>query len=114
MVALNKNYQASTIIEVLLASIIIVISFSFAVLIILNLQKSSLSYQKVKASILISNEMAANENTTINTNGKIESQEIWLEKEVVKNTSFSYIEITARNKSGNILASQCKIVQHEN
>ncbi len=114
MAILNKKIKASTIIEVLLASIIIIMSFSFGTVIILNLQKSNLSYQKVKARILISNEIAAIENSLIKTNEKIDSKEIWLEKEIVKNTSFSYIEITAYNKSGKTLASQHKIITDEN
>lgn len=115
MVILNKVY-ASTIIEVISASIIITMTFSLSLLIILNLYKSNLLYQKIEAQILLANILYEDNEYIKNfINKKHGRNDIWIEEKIInKNIAIVIKNYSAYNKSGKLLAKRNIIISNEN
>jgi type II secretory pathway pseudopilin PulG len=98
--------KGSTLIEVLIASVIILAVFTMATITILNIYKSSAVYQKAKAQILVANVFAEAAQTGKAETHSFEQLNLWIEKEVLPADNGQTIIVKAFNQDGRLLVEQ--------
>jgi Tfp pilus assembly protein PilE len=94
----NDKVKASTIIEVIVSMVIIVVVFGIAMMIYTNVTRMSLSAQKIKAQAILQEELISAEQTKGFSNKSTDTANLRIEQEVLPfntDTLLSVIHLTA-------------------
>lgn len=95
---IQSRVRASTILEVLISMIVIIVVFGIAMMIFANVSRLSLSAQKMKAAAILQERLLSAEQNTINLDETVTIGEFQVEQEVKtydKNDSLFEIHLTA-------------------
>lgn len=109
--------KASTLIETMVAMVILCLVMGTAMVVFINATSSSISFDKVKAGFLVNNAMEQTHNTQSFVDEELEIDQIKLIKTVTaygSNNDLVLIEIKAFNPEEKLLAvSKSILKQHE-
>ena len=110
---LNNRVGASTIMEVVIAMIIIVVVFGIAMMIFSNVLRLSLSAKKLQAQALLQETMLNAEHTTANTTQSFTSGDFRIEQ-VVKpyndDSNLTEVDLTAYDQNNQQVAMLQKVI----
>jgi Tfp pilus assembly protein PilE len=110
---LNGRVKASTILEVIISMIIIVIVFGIAMMIYTNVLRLSLSTKKLRAQALLQETMLKAEQTTANTTQSLTTDDLRIEQEVSaynKESNLTLIHLTAYDQNQQKIAELQKVI----
>jgi Tfp pilus assembly protein PilE len=110
---LKGSARASTILEVVVSMVIIVIVFGIAMMIFTNVLRMSLSGKKLRAQALIQETMLNAEHTSANVTQTITKDEFRIEQEVKphrENSALTDIHLTAYDQNQQKIAELQKII----
>ena len=110
---LNSQVNASTILEVIISMIIIVIVFGIAMMIYTNVLRLSLSTKKLRAQALLQETMLKAEQTTANTAQSLTIDDFRIEQEVSpynKESNLTLIHLTAYDQNQQKIAELQKVI----
>ena len=110
---LNTRIKASTILEVIISMIVIVIVFGIAMMIYTNVLRLSLSTKKLKAQALLQETMLKAEQTTANTTQSLTIDDFRIEQEAGsynKESNLTLIHLTAYDQNQQKIAELQKVI----
>ena len=110
---LKKSVRASTILEVVVSMVIIVIVFGTAMMIYTNVMRMSLSVKKLKAQALLHETMLNAEHTALNVTQTINRGDFRIEEEIKPykdNTVLTDIYLTAYDRNQQKIAELQKVI----
>jgi Tfp pilus assembly protein PilE len=110
---LSGRVQASTILEVVISMIVIVIVFGIAMMIYTNVLRLSLSAKKMRAQALLQETMLKAEQTSGNTNQSFTVDDFRIEQEAGpynNETSLTAIHLTAYDQNQQKIAELQKVI----
>ena len=110
---LNGRVKASTIMEVIISMIIIIIVFGIAMMIYTNVLRLSLSTKKLRAQALLQETMLKAEQTTGNTTQSLTIDDFRIEQEVSpynKESNLTLIHLTAYDQNQQKIAELQKVI----
>lgn len=111
---LNTKLNASTILEVIVSMVIIVIVFGIAMMIYTNVLRLSLSAKKLRAQALLQETMFAAEHNAANTTQTFNINDFRIEQEVMpyqENSSLTDIHLTAYDQNQQKIAELEKVIE---
>jgi len=110
---LKRSVQASTILEVVVSMVIIVVAFGIAMMIYTNVTRMSLSAKKIRAQMLLQETMLIAEHTSANVTQTINKDDFRIEKEVKpyhEDAVLTDIHLTAYDQNQQKVAELRKII----
>lgn len=110
---LNRRVKASTILEVIVSMIIIVIVFGIAMMIYTNVLRVSLSVKKLRAQALLQETMIKAEQATGNTNQSLTIDDFRIEQEVTQynnQSNLTTIHLTAYDQNQQKVTELQKVI----
>ncbi|MDB5008617.1 MAG: hypothetical protein JWP45_3010 [Mucilaginibacter sp.] len=111
---LNVKLRASTILEVIVSMVIIVIVFGIAMMIYTNVLRLSLSAKKLRAQALLEETLFTAEHNATNTTQTFNIDDFRIEQEVkpyVQNSSLTDIHLTAYDQNQQKIAELEKVIE---
>ena len=109
----QDKVKASTIVDVIVSMVIIVVVFGIAMIIYANVTRMSLSSQKIKAQAILQKELISTEQTKTFSNKSIDTADLRIEQEVVpfnNDTLLSVIHLTAYDLNQNEVTELKKLI----
>jgi len=109
----KDKVKASTIVEVIVSMVIIVVVFGIAMMIYTNVTRMSLSAQKIKAQAILQEELISAEQTKAFSNKSIDTADLRIEQEVApfnNDTLLSVIHLTAYDLNQNKITELQKLI----
>jgi len=109
----NGKVQASTIVEVIVSMVIIVVVFGIAMMIYTNVTRMSLSAQKIKAQAILREELISTEQTKSFSNKSMDTVDLRIEREVApfnNDTLLNVIHLTAYDLNQNKITEVQKLI----
>jgi len=109
----KDKVEASTIVEVIVSMVIIVVVFGIAMMIYANVTRMSLSAQKIKAQAILQQELISTEQTKAFSNKSIDTADLHIEQSVApfnNDTSLSVIHLTAYDLNQNKITELQKLI----
>jgi Tfp pilus assembly protein PilE len=109
----QEKVKASTIIEVIVSMVIIVVVFGIAMMIYTNVTRLSLSAQKIKAQAILQEELISAEQTKAFSNRSIDTADLRIKQEVTpfnNDTLLNVIHLTAYDLNQNKITELQKLV----
>lgn len=111
---LNTKLRASTILEVIVSMVIIVIVFGIAMMIYTNMLRLSLSAKKLRAQALLRETLFTSEHSAANTTQTFTVDDFRIEQEVKPyhdNSSLTDIHLTAYDQNQQKIAELEKVIE---
>jgi Tfp pilus assembly protein PilE len=111
---LNTKLRASTILEVIVSMVIIVVVFGIAMMIYTNVLRFSLSAKKLRAQALLQETMFTAEHSATNTTQTFTVDDFRIEQEVkpyMQNSSLTDIHLTAYDQNQQKIAELEKVIE---
>jgi Tfp pilus assembly protein PilE len=110
---LNGRVKASTVLEVIISMIIIVVVFGIAMMIYTNVLRLSLSAKKIRAQALLQETMLNAERNTGNTNQSLTVDDFRIEQEVTpynSESNLTAIHLTVYDQNQQKVAELQKVI----
>ena len=110
---LKSSVRASTILEVVVSMVIIVVVFGIAMMIYTNVTRMSLSAKKIRAQALLQETMLVAEHTSVNVTQTINKDDFRIEEEVKpyhENVALTDIHLAAYDQNQQKIAELQKII----
>jgi hypothetical protein len=107
---LNGRVNASTIMEVIVSMVIIVVVFGIAMMIYSNVLRLSLSAKKIRAQAILNETMIKAEHNTENTTQTITIDDFRVEQEVKAYNNATDIHLTAYDQNQQKIAELEKVI----
>lgn len=114
MVKLNKKIRATTLIEAIIAMLIIVIAYGIGLMIFMNVSKSASSGLKLKATLQLESVLSQTKKDAKYLDEEIETDNLKIEKTVTKyegNKSLNVLHIRVLSKDNKLLAEHREIIK---
>jgi Tfp pilus assembly protein PilE len=112
-IKLNTKIKASTIMEVIVSMVIIVVIFGIAMMIYSNVLRMSLSVRKLRAQALLQETLFNAEHQTANITQTINTDDFRIEQEIkpyAGNSSLTDIHLTAYDQNQQKIAELEKVI----
>ena len=112
---INSKVQASTILEVLISTIIIMVVFGIGMMIIGNVTRFSLSGKKIKAEAILQERLLTAEQSKIKPDGTITIGDFQVEQEtkLYSDTGISWVHLTAWDANHQKVAELQKMIVNQ-
>lgn len=111
--SISVRIQASTILEVIISMVIILLVFGIAMMIYTNVLRSSLSVEKIKAQALLQQALIKGEQNKENTDVLFTDDELTIEQKIKPNSDYptlTEIDMTAFDAGRDTLATLKKLI----
>jgi Tfp pilus assembly protein PilV len=112
-IKLNERVQASTILEVIVSMVVIVVVFGIAMMIYTNVLRTSLSVKKIKALAILNQAMLKAENNPESVTQSLTIDDFRVEQEIKPystNNNLTEIHLTAYDQNQQKVAELEKVI----